>query len=334
MPARALYFTGPREVTVRERPVPDPDDGQVRVRTERSAISSGTERLVYRNEVPGDVELDETIDVLDGTLSYPLQYGYAAVGRVTATGATVDDAWEGRRVFAFHPHESHFLAEPSELVPVETDPERAAFLANAEAATGFVMDGRPRVGEQAVVFGQGTVGLLTTALLSEFPLGALVAVDHYERRRSVAETLGADAAVAAASAVPERLPDTHADGADVTFEVSGNPRALDDALGVTGYAGRVVVGSWYGTKPVTLDLGGEYHRSHIRLRSSQVSRIDPDHAGRWDKERRIGLVRRLLADVETDRLVTHEFPLERAGDAYELLDESPERALGVLLTHD
>ncbi len=333
MAARSLYFTGPREVTVRERPVPDPGPEQVRVRTERSAISPGTELLLYRDEAPADIEVDQTIEALDGTISYPLQYGYAAVGRVAATGASVDDDWQGQRVFAFHPHESHFLAAPSELIPIDQPPERATLLANAEAAVNFVMDGRPRVGDRVVVFGQGMVGLLTTAVLAEFPLGELVAVDPFERRRELSKRLGADAAVADASALEETVATEHVDGADVTFELSGNPDALDDAIDATGYAGQVIVGSWYGSKPATLHLGGEFHRSHVRVQSSQVSRIDPDHTGRWDKERRLSLVRDLLAEVDVSALFSHEFPVERADDAYELLDDSPERALGVVLTY-
>ncbi|WP_299262460.1 zinc-dependent alcohol dehydrogenase [Halorientalis sp.] len=334
MDTRSLYFTGPREVTVRERPVPDPGPEQVRVKTERSAISPGTELLLYRDEVPADIDIDETIDALDGTLSYPLQYGYAAVGRVSETGTSVDDDWEGRRVFAFHPHESHFLASPSELIPIDQPAKRATLLANAEAAVNFVMDGRPRVGDRVVVFGQGVVGLLTTAILAEFPLGELVAVDPYERRREVSKQLGADAAVPDAAALESAVATEYVDGADVTFEVSGNPDALDDAIDATGYAGQVIVGSWYGNKPATLHLGGEFHRSHVRVRSSQVSRIDPDHTGRWDKERRLSLVRDLLADVDVSALVSHEFPVERANDAYELLDNAPEQTLGVVLTYE
>jgi alcohol dehydrogenase len=332
--ARSLYFTGPREVAVRERPIPEPGPEQVRVRTERSAISPGTELLLYRDEAPAGVETDETIDALDGTLSYPLQYGYAAVGRVTATGASVDGDWEDRRVFAFHPHESHFLADPSELIPVDQPAQRATLLANAEAAVNFVMDARPRVGEQVAVFGQGIVGLLTTAVLSEFPLGGLVTVDQYERRRQLSERLGADASVADTTALQEAVATDHVDGADVTFELSGNPDALDDAIDATGYAGRVIVGSWYGTKPATLHLGGEFHRSHVRVRSSQVSRIDPDHAGRWDKQRRLSLVRDVLSDIDASAFFSHEFPVERADDAYELLDDEPESALGVVLTYE
>jgi alcohol dehydrogenase len=330
-PARALYFTGPRAVRVRERPVPDPGPGEVRVRTERSAISTGTELLVYRDEIPADVEADETIDALDGTLSYPLQYGYAAAGTVTAVGREVDPDWEGRRAFAFHPHASHFLATPADLVPVEYGPRRAALLANAEAATNFVMDGRPRVGERVVVLGQGTVGLLTTALFAQFPLETLVTVDRHARRRAVSEALGADAAVESAAAAAEHLA---GDGADITVEVSGDPDALGEAIDLTGYAGQVVVGSWYGSKTASLDLGGRFHRSHVRVRPSQVSRVDPDHADRWDKDRRLDVVRRRLADVDADRLVTHEFPVERAGEAYDLLDEHPEEAICVLLAYD
>jgi len=108
---------------------------------------------------------------------------------------------------------------------------------------------------------------------------------------------------------------------------------LDDAIDVTGYAGRVIVGSWYGRKDVSLDLGDAYHRSHIRVRSSQVSRIDPDHADRWDKDRRLDVVRSWLADIDLDALHTHEFDIGQAHEAYRLLDDRPEDAVQVTFTY-
>ena len=326
MPGRALYFTGPESVTVRERSIPEPGSTEVRVRTELSGISPGTELLVYRGEVDSDLVTDETIDALDGTFSYPLQYGYAAVGRVTAVGDAVDDAWLDRRVFAFNPHESHFLAEPSALVPTTLSPEQAVFIPNAEAATNFVMDARPRIGARVVVFGQGPVGLLTTGVLAEFPLASLVTVDPCAGRRRLSESLGADRSVA-----PGALA---VDDADITFELSGEPAALDAAIDATGYAGQVIVGSWYGTKDVTMDLGHRFHRSHIRLRSSQVSRIDPDHADRWDKDRRLDVVRSWLADTDLSAVLTHEMDIERAAEAYRLLAEQPDDAVQIALTYD
>ncbi|MCQ4334702.1 zinc-binding dehydrogenase [Natronomonas sp. F2-12] len=329
MTGRALYFTGPGSVEVRPKPIPEPEPGEVRVRTERSSVSPGTELLVYRDEVPADLPIDETIDALDETFSYPLQYGYATVGRVTALGEGVDDEWLDRRVFAFNPHESHFLADPGTLVPTTLSDERALLIPNAETAVNLVMDARPRVGARVVVFGQGPIGLLTTALLAEFPLADLVTVDRYESRRRLSESFGADRAVA-----PGDLEEALGAAPDIAFELSGNPAALDDAISVTGYAGTVVVGSWYGTKGVSLDLGGSYHRSHIRIRSSQVSRIDSDHADRWDKARRLSFVRSWLAENDLTALLTHEFEVGQAAEAYRLLEERPDGAIQIVFTYE
>jgi alcohol dehydrogenase len=323
-----LYFTGDRSVEVRESPVPDPSDGEVLVRTERSGISPGTELLVYRGDVSQDSTRDETIDALDGTFSYPFRYGYSAVGRVSDVGPGVDEAWQGRRVFAFNPHESHFLAEPDLLIPTTLSPEHALFIPNVEAAVNFVMDARPRLGARVVVLGQGPVGLLTTALLSQFPLDTLVTADYDGSRRSLSETLGADRSVS-----PAALPGCLSDPPDVTLELSGNPSALDDALDVTGYAGRVIVGSWYGNKDVTLGLGEQYHRSHIRIQSSQVSRIDPAHADRWDKDRRMAVVTEWLGETDLSALLTHEFHLTDATDADRRLDDRREDVVQVALTY-
>src|SRR6266568_3792363 len=71
VPARALFHTAPRCVEIRELPTPRPAAGEVLVRTLCSGISSGTERLVYRGEIPAELALDDTIGALGGTFSYP-----------------------------------------------------------------------------------------------------------------------------------------------------------------------------------------------------------------------------------------------------------------------
>ena len=330
---RQVRFVGPRHVDVTSIPAPTPAPDEVRVEATLSAISPGTELLVYRDQVPDDLPLDETIDPLDEEATYPLSYGYATVGIVTAVGADVADEWVGQRVFAFHPHASHFCVDPETLIRLPSDvaDEDAALLAMVETAVSLVMDGRPRVGARVAVFGQGVVGLLTTALLAEFPLSKLVTFDHLASRRERSRSLGADA-----SLPPDALDDAfdRGDGrADLAFEVSGNPAALDTALDATGDDGRVVIGSWYGVKRTELDLGGRFHRSHISLEASQVSRIDAAHRGRWDKDRRMGFVLDQLAALSPSALVTHRIPVTDAPRAYRLLDESPDESLQVLLTY-
>ena len=78
---------------------------------------------------------------------------------------------------------------------------------------------------------------------------------------------------------------------------------LDEAIAVTGFDGRVVIGSWYGDRPAHLRLGGSFHRSRMRLISSQVSTIAPRFAGRWSQARRREVAWRMLAEIEPARLI-------------------------------
>ncbi|RAW45001.1 oxidoreductase [Halorubrum sp. 48-1-W] len=335
MTARRLRFTGPRTVEVESFQAPTPAADEVRVRTTVSAISSGTERLVYRGEAPTDLPADPALESFDGDLSFPLSYGYAAVGEVDAAGDAVDPGWHGRRVFAFEPHASAFTASPERLQPVPegiTDAQAALF-PTVETAVNFLMDGNPRIGERVGVFGQGMVGLATTALLADSSASELVTVDACDARRERSERLGADRSLPPGADAVDRLREGDPPGRDLVYELSGAPAALDDAIAAAGYDGRVVVGSWYGTKPAELALGGNFHRGRIAVESSQVSTIEPALRGRWSLERRREVAWDRLARIDLDPILTHRIPLAEAGDAYELLEEQPEEAVGVLLTY-
>jgi 2-desacetyl-2-hydroxyethyl bacteriochlorophyllide A dehydrogenase len=333
---RSIYFTSPYQITVQEEVVPDPLPGQVVVQTLCSAISPGTEGLIYRGRLPQEVSLDENLPALAGGFAYPLKYGYSAVGRVIEVGDGGDRAWQDRLVFAFHPHESCFTAAPDELqvVPDDVSPEDAVFLPNMETAVNLVMDGRPLIGEQVVVFGQGIVGLLTTALLSWFPLQKRVTLDRFALRRQASLELGAHASLDPDEpGALEKLRSLLPAGADLAYELSGAPAALDAAIAVTGFAGRVIIGSWYGQKRASLDLGGAFHRSRIQLISSQVSTLAPELSGRWSKERRFAVAWEALRKLQPSRFITHTFPVQDAAQAYRLLDQRPETAIQILIEY-
>ena len=338
----SLFFIEPHKVKIRESKLEPPGVGQVLVQTVASAISPGTEMLLYRGQMPMGMAVDATIDALSGEFQYPLKYGYAAVGRVIALGDSVPDDWKNRLIFAFNPHESHFVAKPEQLLPVPAgmSPETAVFLPNMETAVSFLMDGQPMIGEQVAVFGQGIVGLLTTALLAQMPLASLVTLDRYVLRREWSMRLGATAALAPSvtdgvtkikNVLQGERPYC---GADLTFELSGNPTALNQAIDVTGYNGRILVGSWYGQKRADLNLGDQFHRSHMQIISSQVSHIAPQWNGRWHKSRRLQMAWQMLAQLRPEQLITHRFPIDQAAQAYQLLDQSPEQAIQVVLTYD
>lgn len=328
--ATNLIFAAPYEMALERVPLPPPAADQVLVQTQLSAISAGTELLFYRGQVPPSMAADATIAALSQTVQYPLAYGYTLVGTVQAVGSAVDPGWLGRQVFAFHPHTSHFLARPADLLalPADITPEQALFLPNLETAVNFVQDGAPLIGEQVVVLGQGVVGLLTTWLLAQFPLAALLAVDRLAERRARASHFGATATTAALT-----LDQLAHSGADLVYELTGNPAALNQAIAITGYDGRVVIGSWYGQKRAEIDLGSHFHRSRIRLISSQVSTIAPPYQGRWNKARRFALVWAMLRRLDPTALITQRVPLADAPQAYRSLDQQPEATLQVVLTY-
>jgi 2-desacetyl-2-hydroxyethyl bacteriochlorophyllide A dehydrogenase len=341
MKRHSLWFTTPFEVEIREDETPAPAAEQVLVQALLSAISPGTEMLVYRGLFPRDLAVDETISALAGPFAYPLKYGYALVGRVITLGPGVDPAWEGRLVFAFQPHESHFVAAVENLLPVppDLDPETALFLPNTETAVNFLLDGQPLIGEQVAVFGQGIVGLLTTSLLARLPLASLVTLDQFELRRTASLQTGAHASLDPAA--PEALAQLRARlqgdreyaGADLIYELSGSPAALDQAVACAGFSGRIVVGSWYGQKRVDLNLGGRFHRARIRLISSQVSTLTPELRARWTKARRLAVAWQNLRELRPARFITHRFPFAEAPQAYALVDQRPGECIQVILSY-
>jgi 2-desacetyl-2-hydroxyethyl bacteriochlorophyllide A dehydrogenase len=331
-PSKTLFFTAPREIEIRETVLPSLKEDEVLVETLCSAISAGTEMLVYRGQFP---QLKDAHDSLSSELKYPLAYGYACVGVVKETGKMVSEEWLNKMVFAFHPHSSSFITQPSSLMPIpySLKPESACFLPNMETAVNLVQDGAPILGERVLVLGQGVVGLLTASLLSEFPLESLVAADRFELRRKALEMDGQKSKV---KSLPQHdlRPLDKAQGKpstfDLTFELTGSPSALNDAIVLTAFSGRIVIGSWYGQKRTEINLGGDFHRSRIKLISSQVSTISPELSGRWDKSRRFDVAWKALERIKPEKWITHRFPIERADTAYQLLDENPQETIQVI----
>jgi 2-desacetyl-2-hydroxyethyl bacteriochlorophyllide A dehydrogenase len=341
MKRKALYLDAPKRISVKEEVLAEPGPDQVLVQTLISAISAGTEMLFYRGEVPKDIPVDETIPSLVKQLAYPLKYGYSAVGKVIEVGKDLSDDWKGQLVFAFNPHESHFLMSVDELIriPSSLSQDDSVFLPNMETAVSLLMDGGPLIGEQVVIFGQGVVGLLTTALLSQIPLTRLITLDRYPKRRERSIALGSHMSLDPASPeVQQMLYDSLCsasgyEGADLVYELSGNVQALDQAIAVAGFNGRVVIGSWYGKKQAELNLGGRFHRSQITMIASQVSTIAPRFRGRWTKNRRLQVALQMIERIKPDSLISHRFPFEQAAEAYKLIDKNPGETMQVVLTY-
>jgi len=190
------------------------------------------------------------------------------------------------------------------------------------------------------VLGQGIVGLLVASILKEFPLESLVTSDRYELRRNASREIGVNDSFDPEniSLLKSKQANTnsqyaYAQNFDLTFELSGSPTALNSAIALTTFSGRIVIGSWYGEKRAEIDLGGAFHRSRIKLISSQVSTIAPELSGRWDKARRFEVAWEALKRIQPQKWITHRFPIQEAAKAYQLLDENPQETIQVLFTY-
>jgi 2-desacetyl-2-hydroxyethyl bacteriochlorophyllide A dehydrogenase len=328
----SLWFEGRERVAIREDRLAPPGPGELSLRTLVSAISPGTEMLFYRGAIEQAAEVDAVLEVYRRPFSYPLPYGYASVGRIVETGPDVDARLHGRLAFVFAPHASAFCipADTALFVPEGISALDAAFLANAETAVNLVLDARPLLGERASVFGLGIVGLLTSGLLTSFPLARLAGYDLHARRREAGAALGLETADPLAS---PPAPGTE----DFAVEVSGSAEGFRMALCSCGYSGRLVVGSWYGTTARQAAIEAfdtAFHRSRVTIVSSQVSTIEPSLTGRWSKARRLEAAWQCIRTLGPARWITHTVPFAEAARAYAVIAESPGETIQVMLVHE
>ncbi|HEY8938586.1 MAG TPA: zinc-binding alcohol dehydrogenase [Cellvibrio sp.] len=334
--AQQLWFTGPHQLEIREQQISKPAAGELLVEVICSAISAGTEMLVYRGQLPSEIALDATIENLQQQ-GYPLQYGYASVGKVIQLGDGVDESWLGKNVFAFQPHASHFVSRAENVIAVPADvaAEDAVFLANMETAVNLIHDGKPLLGERVVILGQGIVGLLLTSLLGQLPLTDLLVADKWPLRREYAEKLGANVfnPFADRERIAQQTRLNAVQGADLIYELTGVPDALNLAIDFSGYHSRMVIGSWYGTKSAPVYLGGAAHRNRLQMITSQVSSIAPDLSGRWDKVRRFDVTWDMIRRIKPSRFISQRSTLAQAQMIYQQLDQQPETLIQALFVY-
>ena len=312
---RRVVFEGPRRIAVRPFDlVGGPGPGERLVRTHLSGISSGTELLAYLGKLDPNLPLDETLpNGRNATFRYPFSYGYSAVGEVAAPAGAA-----GTSVFAFRDHADAFIASESDLIPIEGLVEiDATLFPLVETALQVALEVDLEAGDRVVVVGLGVLGLLVSLLLIRGGL-EVRAIEPRRDRRHVAEELGIRTLEPAEAPRAIELW-TKGRGISRAVEASGSPAALASTIPMLAHEGHVIVASWYGTEPVSLALGGEFHRRRLTLRSSQVSTIPARLRGSWTIERRRKEALKLCYVLPLGRIPTQVLSVDRAAEAFEIL---------------
>ena len=292
--AHAFWVRAPGCGEIRPIGLPRPGPGDVVVRTVRSAVSRGTEALVFRGGVPPDQRARMRAPFQEGDFPGPVKYGYLNVGAVEQGPPEL----RGRTVFCLYPHQTAYVvpAGAVSIVPEGVPPARAVLAGTVETAVNALWDAAPLVGDRVAVVGAGMVGCCVARLLRRFPGVEVTLVDVDAGRADVAAALGVDFA----------LPTDAAGDRDLVLHTSATSAGLQRSLELLAPEGTVIDLSWYGDTEVRLSLGGTFHTNRLGIRSSQVGTVSPARAERRTTADRLALALDLLRDPAFDVLLTGE----------------------------
>jgi threonine dehydrogenase-like Zn-dependent dehydrogenase len=292
------------------------------VRTVRSAVSRGTESLVFRGDVPPGQYAAMRAPYQEGDFPGPVKYGYLNVGVVEQGPPEL----RGRTVFCLYPHQTAYVvpAGAVTVVPEGVPTARAVLAGTVETAVNALWDARPLLGDRVTVVGAGMVGCCVARLLSRFPALHVALVDVDARRADVAAELGVDFA----------LPADAADGRDLVVHASATSAGLQRSLELLAPEGTVIELSWYGDREVRLSLGGAFHAGRLGIRASQVSTLSPARRGRRTTADRLALALDLLRDPGFDALLSGQSSFDELPDVMARLVAGRLSALCHTITYD
>lgn len=286
---QALWHLSPHESALQEASLPA--DG-ININSLHSLISIGTETLVAKGQVPEALADDMQVPYQEGSLSLPVKYGYSLVGKVNQS----DHELHNRIVHLLHPHQDRVRVAPGDLfvVPAGIPARRATLASNLETAVNAVWDAGVSIGDRVLLVGGGMIGMLIADLVQKIAGTAVYLAEIREDRLQLAEAWGIKPWTASE------------DRCDVAFHTSVNEAGLQTAIDAVGQEGTIIELSWYGDRPVQVQLGGSFHSQRKRIKVSQVSAIPPERVPRWDYRRRKEVVFDLLRDPQFDRYLTNE----------------------------
>jgi len=307
----ALWHTDSATSSIKEGTL-NPLPQSLTVESAFSLISLGTELLIARGLVPPEMYGDMRVPYMEGDFMMPVKYGYSLTGKLRDSGA---------HIHVMHPHQDVCHVHPSHTfeIPEHIPLKRATLASNLETALNAVWDARLMPGERALVVGCGMIGSLVSRIISGTPGCTLEVFDPHQNRMQYADDFG--------FCLLED-PDAAMEPFDVAFHCSGTGSGLQLALDLVGKEGRVIELSWYGTHPVNISLGGEFHNLRKRIISSQVGSIPSHMASRWDFHRRKRAVFELLKDSAYDQHITNVISLEEAAALFKTWRHKSPEGLG------
>lgn len=324
----AALFAGPRSFELKEIDVPALEPGGVLVRVSQCGVC-GSDLHFFRGELP----------LPPGTCM-----GHEMSGEVAEVGPDVEDLRPGDRVCVepllvcgqcqqcrsgeyqlcrsrqllgapLQGGFARYVQVPAYCVyrlPDAVDLEAGSLIEPLAVAVHGLRLAGLSIGERVLVLGAGTIGLMATVAAREMGAASVVSSGRYGHQREAALALGAETAVEDSEEALMALSGSAGDSPfDLVVEaVGGHADTLSQALSLGRFGGRVALLGLF-TRPTT------FNAMSVMLKETRlVGAMTYGRAGtRSDFALALDIAARRATALKG--LITHRFPLERAGEAFE-----------------
>ena len=357
------------QVELADIPCPKVIQGQLLIQSQRSLISIGTERMLLEfgqanwidkaRQQPDKVKmvlekirtdgLVTTWDAIKSKLDQPLPLGYCNTGVVLEVGGESRDFRPGDRVVS-NGHHAEIVRVPQNLcarIPDNVDDESAAFTVLAAIGLQGVRLAKPTLGECVVVIGLGLIGLLTVQLLRAQGCRVL-GVDFDKDKLELARHFGAETVSLGDGEDPVSagMAFSRGRGVDavlITASTQSND-PVSQAARMSRKHGRIVLVGVTGLnlsradfyeKELTFQVSCSYGPGRYDSRYEEKGYDYPVGYVRWTEQRNFEAVLDMMAAGKLDvkPLISHRFQFREAIEAYQVLADSSNKALGILMEY-
>ncbi len=353
------------ETTLMEVPSPQNMDGHILIKTNKSLVSAGTERMLVNFGKAGWVEkarsqpdkvkmvlekvktdgFTATYDAVKSKLDQPLTLGYCNVGTVLENGGTRFEV--GTRVVSNGNH-AEIVRVPKNLcakVPDNVDDDSAAFTVLAAVALQGVRLIKPTLGECVVVTGLGLVGLITVQLLQANGCRVL-GIDFDSTKCRLAREFGAQTVDLSAGEDPIRAAQGFSRGRGVDAVIitasTKSSEPLSQAATMSRKRGRIVLVGVIGQeisradffeKELSFQVSCSYGPGRYDTEYEDKGNDYPVGFVRWTEQRNFEAILDLMASgsIDVKPLISHRFKIASAEAAYNKLNDYS--SLGILLDY-
>ena len=326
MHANAVVFTSRNTVSYQEVDCPEPGADDVVVDVTHSWISNGTEGSFLRGErIAGDTPFQH-----GDPEPFPIVAGYQKVGQVSWVGGDVLDYTVGETVFAtmgavngmFSPRGGQLspsIGKAGGIWKLPTGQDPVKFSGLVLTQVGYNCGARPPVdsGEPAIVIGDGMVGQWAAQTLAWRGAEVMLVGRHEDRLNRFTQ---GECVNEKQTDWVQRALNAYGKTVQVLVDTAGSVEAIEAGYGLMRKYGHIVSAGFYGTE------------DQLPLQPPRYGELSIDLVSGWAQDR-MDRTLELVADgsLKTEELITHRFPVDRADEAWALIESKSEPVLGVIL---